>query len=326
MATTAANSFPRLVGDVGGTNARFAWLRAPGEAQSEIDNFACADFASLAQAIRHYLQRHALPQPRWCAIGIATAVVSDHVVMTNHPWSFSISEMQRDLALDRLLVINDFTAFALSLPALQPSELQQVGNGQAVHGAPLALLGAGTGLGVSGLFGGSSGQAMIAIDGVGGHVTLPASDEREERIVALLRRRYGHASAERALSGPGLENLHQALGELAGRQLPPYAASQIADHASKRSDAHCVEAVELFFSFLGTVAGDLALTLGARGGVYIGGGIVPKLGDEIQRSRFRKQFESKGRFQSYLAHIPTYVVRSSVSPALLGAARALEVS
>src|SRR5207237_10537872 len=143
MARTA-NTYPRLVGDIGGTNARFAWLAAEGEPLTDIDTLPAAEHASLLDAIRHYLSRHGKPAPRWCAIGIANPILGDLVKMTNRDWSFSISEMKRQLGLDRFVVINDFTALALSLPAMQPADLRQVGGGAAVAGAPLALLGAGT--------------------------------------------------------------------------------------------------------------------------------------------------------------------------------------
>jgi glucokinase len=312
--------FPRLVGDVGGTHARFAWIGAPGAPLSQIATYASADFASLTQAIERYLAEHAHARPRWAAIGIATAVIGDEVRMTNHPWAFSIAQVQRELGLERLVVLNDFTALALSLPALDASQLRRVGGGAAVAGAPLALLGPGTGLGVSGLLPARGGQ--VPISGEGGHVTLAAADAREAEVIELLRRRFGHASAERALSGPGLENLHQALAQLAGESRPAMTAAQIT--AAAQTDAHCAEVVELFFGLLGNVAGNLALTLGARGGVYVGGGVVLHIGERIEHSRFRERFESKGRFRDYLAAIPTWIVTAQESPALIGAARALD--
>jgi glucokinase len=324
MASMQPDSYPRLVGDIGGTNARFAWIAAPGAALERVETLPGAAFASLADAMRHYLAQQADTAPRWCAIGIANPVLGDRVQMTNRHWSFSIAAVQRELGLERFLVINDFTALALALPALQPSELRAVGRGSAVPGAPLALLGPGTGLGVSGLLPAAGGHGATPLNGEGGHVTLAATDERDERVIAVLRRRFGHASAERALSGPGIENLHQALAELAGQAPPRLTAADITDRAMDGSDARCVEAMDLFFGFLGSVAGNLALTLGARGGVYIGGGIVARLGSAIERSAFRRSFESKGRFRSYLEQIPTFVVQAEVSPALLGAARALD--
>ena len=315
-----AAGFPRLVADVGGTHARFAWIAAPDAPLAQIETYASADFSSLTQAIEHYLAEQVGARPRRAAIGIATPVTSDDVRMTNHPWAFSIARMQRELGLERLVVLNDFTALALSLPALEASQLRQVGGGAAVAGAPLALLGPGTGLGVSGLLPAPGGQ--VPISGEGGHVTLAAADAREAAVVELLRHRFGHASAERALSGPGLENLHQALAQLDGASRPAMSAVQIT--AAAATDAHCAEVLELFFSLLGNVAGNLALTLGARGGVYIGGGIVLHVADRIERSCFRERFEAKGRFRDYLAAIPTWIVTAHESPALIGAARALD--
>ena len=319
-----AVTYPRLVGDIGGTNARFGWIESAQDIPSAIATLPCADFPSVVEAVRHYLANIGKGQPAWCAIGIANPVVGDHVQMTNHDWSFSISDVKRELGLDRFLVINDFTALALSLPVLSPSDVRQVGAGTPVAGAPLALLGAGTGLGVSGLLPAGGGHGAIPINGEGGHVTLAAIDEREDEVIGILRRRFGHASAERALSGPGIENLHQAVCELAGETAPAFTAAQITGRAVARSDVRSVEALDLFFSFLGTIAGNLALSLGSLGGLYIGGGIVPRLGQAIDTSRFRQSFESKGRFRRYMAQIPTYVLQSKVSPALIGAARALD--
>jgi glucokinase len=324
MRVTQAASYPRLVGDIGGTNARFGWIAAKGASLSEVDSLPGADYASLTEAMRAFLAKRGLGAPRWCAIGIANPVVGDHVQMTNTDWSFSISQVQAEFGMSRFLVINDFTALALSLPALQPSDLRAVGGGKAVAGAPLALLGPGTGLGVSGLLPAGGGHRAIPINGEGGHVTLAATDEREEQVVAALRRRFGHASAERALSGPGIVNLHQALCELAGEAVPDWTAADVTARAQAGSDPRCVEAMAMFFSFLGTVAGNLALSLGSLGGLYIAGGIVPRLGTMIDGSRFRESFESKGRFRRYLQAIPTCVIQAKISPALVGAARALE--
>jgi glucokinase len=274
-----ANTFPRLVGDVGGTNARFAWQAARGAALSDVATLRCADHASLDAAVQRYLDSFEHALPRWAAIGIANPVVGDRVQMTNHHWTFSIEEVRRTLGLQRLLVINDFTALALSLPALGPDDVRPIGAGQPVAAAPLGLLGAGTGLGVSGLLPASGGQRAIPINGEGGHVTLAAATDREDAVVRVLRQRYGHASAERALSGPGLVNLYDAVCALDGAAAGSLDAPTITQRAIANTDRHCREVLDLFFSFLGTVAGNLALTLGARGGMYVGGGIVPRLGD-----------------------------------------------
>jgi glucokinase len=314
----------RLLGDIGGTNARFAWQAGHGAPLQDVLALATADHASVGHAIAHYLASTGRSAPPWCAIGIANPITGDRVQMTNSHWSFSLSALQAELGFERLRVINDFTALALALPDLQPSELRQLGGGAAVAGEPIGLVGPGTGLGVSGLLPGAAPGTWVPLQGEGGHVTLAAADGREEAVLRVLRERFGHASAERAVSGMGLEALHAALTTLdapgSSTALP---ATEITTRALAGSDVRCAEAVALFCSFLGSVAGNLALTLGARGGVYIGGGIVPRLGPLFAGSAFRERFEAKGRFRAYLAQIPVFVIHASVSPALLGAARAL---
>jgi glucokinase len=313
----------RLLGDVGGTNARFALQAGPAAPPEALAKFRCADFESLEAALRQYLAQPGLPVPRQGVIGIANPVDGDHVRMTNHAWQFSIEALRQALGLQKLLFINDFAALALALPTLRPDELRAVGGGAAVAGAPLALLGPGTGLGVSGLMRGADGRDLV-ISGEGGHVTLAPADDEEAAVINWLRSRFGHVSAERAVSGQGLENLYQAWNAVHGRSAPSLAAAQITERALQRSDPACDAALELFLSLLGNVAGNLALTLGARGGVYVGGGIVARLGERVDASRFRQRFEQKGRFAEYLSRIPVHLIQPGGDPALRGAARALE--
>lgn len=320
----ATASHPRLLGDVGGTNARFAWQSAAGAPIESVCTYPCRDHATLLDAMRHYLREQGKAVPPACCIGIATPMVGDRVSMTNHHWAFSISELERDLGVRRLLVINDFTALALSLPSLGAAELLQVGGQAPAAGAPVALVGPGTGLGVSGLLPAPKGAGLIPITGEGGHVTLAPANDDEAAVIAELRRRFGHASAERAVSGPGLVNLYDSLCALAGQAPQPLTAAQVTEAAIRGTDAHCVRALEMFLSMLGTVAGNLALTLGARGGVYLGGGILPRLGQRVLSSGLREAFEHKGRYKAYLAPIPIFVIHAEQSPALLGASRALD--
>ncbi|MES2098946.1 MAG: glucokinase [Pseudomonadota bacterium] len=314
----------RLLGDVGGTNARFAWQDGDGAPLRDIATIPTADHPTLAAALAHYLHGLERAAPPWCAIGIANPITGDRVQMTNSHWSFSIEAVRRELGFERFVVINDFTALALALPSLNADELRQLGGGAAVAGTPLGLIGPGTGLGVSGLVPSTEAGRWVALQGEGGHVTLAAGNAREAALLQVLRERFGHASAERAISGMGLEAIHGALSALAGASdaatLP---AAEISRRALAASDPQCVEAFDLFCAFLGNVAGNLALTLGARGGVYIGGGIVPRWGDAFTNSRFRASFEDKGRFRAYLEAIPVYVIHAEISPALLGASRAL---
>ncbi len=318
-----AEIYPRLLGDVGGTNARFAWQAAPGEPLSHVGSWLCKEHDSLLDAIRHHLRSHGLPTPRACGIGIANPVVGDRVKMTNHHWSFSIAELQRSLGVDRLVVINDFTAVALSVPWLAPQHLRRIGGGQAVADAPRAVLGPGTGLGVSGLLPAPGGR-FVAINGEGGHATLAAGNAEEAALIELLRQRFGHVSIERVLSGPGLVNLYEATATIEGAAVHTLDPADVVERARQGSDAVCATALRHFCNLLGSAAGNLALTLGARGGVYVAGGIAPRIFGEIEASDFRRRFEDKGRFGGYLAQIPTFVIASEVSPALLGASCALD--
>jgi len=314
--------FPRLLADVGGTHARFGIVASRGEGVERIRQVVCDDHASLEAAIASYLRDAAAPPPASCAIAIASPLTGDRVTMTNRDWSFSIESLRVRLGVDRVLVLNDFTALALALPTLSSGEREAVGGGDAFTGAPIALIGPGTGLGVGGLI--DAGGRRLPLASEGGHVTLSAGDAREARLVAALGREFGHASAERALSGAGLVNLYRFACAEAGSAPLHLEPQEVTERALERSDERSVEAVELFFSLLGVVAGNLALTLGARGGVYIGGGIVGRLGDWIHRSTFRARFEAKGRRQAYLASIPVWLIKPESPPALRGANVALD--
>jgi glucokinase len=325
MTVANTSSFPRLMGDVGGTNARFAVQETPGAQPSQVVTYPSVEYESFDDALRAYVAQLTCPRPRQAAVGIANPIVGDRVQMTNFHWSFSIEAVRRALDFDRLLLINDFTALALSLPALQPEHLRRIGSGGAVDPtAAVGLIGPGTGLGVSGLLRVDGGQRSVPLGGEGGHVSLAPANAREDAVVAALRERFGHASAERALSGMGLVNLYEALCAIDGTTAASLDPAGVTGAATAGSDARCVEAVEIFFGFLGSVAGNLALTLGSRGGMYIGGGIVPRLGDWIDRSTFRERFVAKGRFRDYLDGIPTWLIHAETSPALIGAARALD--
>lgn len=308
-----------LVADIGGTNARFGLVEGEGARPTRVHKYRCADFPRLEDAAEAYFQTQGI-RPARAAIAVATAVTGDRVSMTNHHWAFSVAETRARLRLDQLLVLNDFTALALALPLLPREALHQVGAGAPAADTPLALLGPGTGLGVSGLI--PAGDRYIPLQSEGGHVTYGAANAREGEILAVIGRRYPHLSVERLTSGPGLVNLYQAISQLAGAEPEELAPEQISGRAIAGECPHCAEALETFCSILGTAAGNLVLTIGARGGVYIGGGIVPKLGEYFVRSRFRAAFEYRGRFSDYLAAVPSYVIHAD-QPALLGAADAL---
>jgi len=319
-----ARLFPRLLADVGGTNARFAWQAARGAPITDLRILPCADHPTLQAAMHAYLDGLGRGQPAAAAIAIANPITGDQVHMTNHDWSFSQSALQAEFGLHTLRLLNDFTALALALPGLPAAELRQIGGGAAQPGAAIGLLGAGTGLGVSGLLPNGRG-GWVPIEGEGGHVTLPAVTPRERLVMDGLIQRHGRASAERLLCGHGLVEACEILcaGDGVNARTPKTAA-EVTEAALSGRLPQAQEALAMFCAQLGSVAGNLALTLGARGGVYIGGGIVPRLGSWFDASPFRQRFEAKGRFGPYLSAIPVWVITSSQSPALMGAARALD--
>jgi glucokinase len=316
----AATTETWLAGDIGATNARFGLLSRHGEIL-HTRTFPVEDYATIEEALDAYLgERGGLAMPHQGALAIASPVTGDDVAMTNHPWHFSIAGLRTRLGLERLRVINDFTAVALALPRLGQSDRQPVGGGRAVAGAPIGVLGPGSGLGVSGLI--PAGRSRVALTGEGGHVTMSPASERESAVLDQMRRHFDHVSAERVLSGPGLVNIYNALAALDRVPAHGYTAAQITDAATTAADPQCGEALALFCAMLGTVAGNLALTLGARGGVYVAGGIVPRLGAAFAASPFRRRFEAKGRLGPYLRAIPTWVVIHRL-PAFLGCAAVL---
>jgi len=315
MVTSSAAVTTWLVGDIGATHARFGLVSPHGKVLHS-RTVADMDYPTIEAALAAFLEeRGALSMPRQGAIAIASPITGDQVAMTNHPWRFSIRELQEQFGFERLDVINDFTALALALPRLRPEDRLAVGGGGGVTGMPIGVLGPGSGLGVSGLMPSKSG--WIPLTGEGGHATMAPAGDRESAVLDRMRRHFDHVSAERVLSGPGLVNLYDTLAELDSIPTRGYTAPQITDLAARAEDPLCVETLAIFCAMLGTMAGNLALTLGARGGVYIGGGIVPRLGQTFIDSPFRERFEAKGRFRSYLEAIPTFVVTHPL-PAFLG--------
>jgi glucokinase len=325
---TSARGFadgPRLLADIGGTNARFALELAPGHI-ALIEVLACCDHPTLAEALRAYLASPALAAAgavpiRHAGIAIANPVTGDYVRMTNHHWEFSIEALRRECGFDTLLVVNDFSALARSLPQLTDGQKQQVGGGAPELGSPLGLIGAGTGLGVSGLI--PAGDGWTALRSEGGHVTFSPANEIEVTILQFAWREFAHVSAERLLSGAGVELIYRALAHLRGVAGPDLGAPEISRRALAGECALCDEVVETFCGMLGTVAGNLAVTLGAQGGIYIGGGIVPRLGARFAASSFRRRFEQKGRFAAWLAGVPTWVITAEY-PAFVGMSAILE--
>jgi glucokinase len=309
-----------LIGDIGATNARLA-LVGPERKIARVRVLATADYAKIEDAIDGYIAAEANGRPTQAVLAVASPVTGDRISLTNSPWTFSIGELQGRLGLRHLRIVNDLTATALAVPQLTERDRVQIGPGQPVADAPIGIIGPGTGLGVGALV--RAGQDWVTIPSEGGHVTMAPGDARESAVLDLMRRRFDHVSAERVISGQGLVNLYNALCETERVPAASYTAPQITDAAIGARDPRCNETVAMFCAMLGTVAGNLALTLGARGGIYVAGGIVPKLGSAFAQSAFRARFEQKGRMQAYLAPIPTYVITHAV-PAFLGAATLLD--
>lgn len=315
-------AYTRLAIDIGGTNIRLGLLAGGSLLPQHISGYRIDDFAGLADVIELYLsqqdERAALEE---AAIAVATPITGDHIKLTNHDWNFSVTEIHRRFGFRRLKVVNDFTALALSIPWLHQDERQHVGAGEADPDGAIALLGAGTGLGVSGLV--QTDGGYFPLSGEGGHVTLGARNARELAIFEHFWQKYGHMSAERLLSGTGLSEFYQVIRRLDGLDDAPLRPEEITARTLDGSCASCAEVMTLFCEWLGVVAANLVLTLGASGGLYIGGGIVPKLGDYFLSSGFRKAFETKGRFEGFMQQVPVYVIQAE-QPALRGAAYALD--
>ncbi len=297
-----------LLADVGGTRARLAFLAADGALGparvTENDRFPDL-YALLASA----LEKHPADRARLgVALAVAAPVTGDAVTMTNRSWDFSIARVERALGVACLRVINDFAAIAWSIPVLGAGHTRANGGtiGSAPEAGPIGVLGPGTGLGVSGLIPCAAGYAALSSEG--GHVTLAPDGEEEEAVLARVRRRFGHASAERLVSGPGLVTLYECLATLAGLETQALRPEEVSALACGASDPIAERALALFFGLLGSVAGNLALTLGALGGVYLAGGILPRLAEPLMASSFRERFVAKRRYRRYLEAIPTRLI------------------
>lgn len=306
-----------LLADIGGTNSRFALCESGSYDIHEQRKYPNREFSGLEDVLAHYLHE-VNAKPAHACIAVACPVLGDEVGLTNIHWSFSISSMARQFGLN-LHVTNDFTALAMAIPQMQGTDvIKQIGGGSPVEQKPIGVLGPGTGLGVSGLL--WSKHGWVPIQGEGGQVGLKAGNDLEIAILHYAQKVFGFVCAERIISGIGLSFLHKALLEINGRPTEELKAEEItrAALADKHSDAR--HAVEIFCGMLGAFAGDHALTLGAFGGIYIGGGVTPQLEHLFTDGPFRQRFEDKGRFTDYVKNIPTYMLRSHSSPALLGAA------
>jgi glucokinase len=303
-----------LLADIGGTNARFACL--DGERLGPTDSVPVEDYPRFDQAVTAFLGRRGAGAPLSAAVlAVAGAVEKNHASITNSSWVIDAAELQNAFSLHHVRIINDFEAIAWSVPRLARTDLFPIGGGERTAEAPAVVLGPGTGLGLACFLRRPDESVVISTEG--GHVTLPGTSRREDAVIAHLRDRFDHVSAERAVSGPGLANLYEAIGALDGAAVPLRSGVEITDAALNGTCKFSREALDMFCAMLGTIAGNAALTFGARGGVYIGGGIAPRITEYLARSQFRTRFEAKGRFRSYVAGISSSVIVHP-EPAFIG--------
>lgn len=300
-----------LIGDIGGTNARLSLLNlADGEITTPII-YSTSENDSLESCILKFKKETKAEFESVC-IAVASPITGDYIKMTNNPWEFSISAMKTTLGLKDLIVINDFTAMCMSVTVIDKDSLVKIGGGEPDLSAPIAVYGAGTGLGVAHLI--HVGNKWVPLSGEGGHVDLAPANVSEDMILMALRGRIGHVSAERVLSGPGLVNLYEAIAMRNERVRENMKPSDVTAGAlSDPADPDCLEALNTFCRLMGRFGGNLALTMSTFGGVYIAGGVVPRFIDFFKNSKFREAFEDKGRFKSFLQRIPVYVITDNLA-------------
>ncbi len=311
-----SQSIINLVADIGGTNIRLGYFEQAGDVMA-LEVFQCAQYPSLSAVIKTYIDQQQLNDKTINAcLAIACPVENDLISMTNLPWEFSRSALKNELNLNKLLLINDYTAIAHAVPFLNDEQKVQIGNGDVVDNNPISICGPGTGLGVANVIP-VGGQQWQALGGEGGHVDFSPVDHTEIQILEFLLTKYQHVSYEQLLSGLGLEQIYQAFNHIEQAEAPDLSAKEISEKALAQSCDLCEQTLAQFCKILGSFAGNLGLTFASFGGVYIAGGIVPRFIDYFKQSEFRSRFESKGRI-TFNRTIPTFVITES-QPGILGA-------
>jgi len=311
-----------LVGDIGGTNARFAFVAPGSTVPMPLARYRVADFASFEQVLEQLIgdwQNQGLPEsgPSHTCLAVAAPPHLKTISFTNSPWRFDHALLGQYLGDSQLEIINDFAAVARALPALTASDVEQIGAGESQRNKPMVSIGPGTGTGVATVVFDKLGKPVI-LEGEGGHVDFAPITDMEFEVLKHLRARFGRVSIERLLCGAGIVNIYQALAAIRGQQAEFEAPGDIGA-AAQKDNPLASEAMAMFFAVLGSSAGNLALTSGALGGVFIAGGIAPRYIDLLRRSDFRARFLAKGRFADYTTNIVTYVITHE-DPGLLGAA------
>ncbi|MEW6982966.1 glucokinase [Colwelliaceae bacterium 6471] len=305
-----------LVADIGGTNIRLGLVESSGNITA-LKVYTCSEFDGLASVIKTYIESEGINgQTINACLAIACPVDNDLICMTNLPWNFSQAALKEELGLNKLLLINDYTAIAHAVTLLDDTQKIQIGSGSVIAGRPISICGPGTGLGVANAV--CVDDHWISLGGEGGHVDFAPIDETEQQILTFLLTKYQHVSYEQLLSGMGIEQIYQAFVSIENLSLPQLLAKDISQRALDNSCSVCVKTLNQFCKILGSFAGNLALTLSSFGGVYIAGGIVPRFIDFLKASEFRNRFESKGRLSHFNLEIPTFVITES-QPGILGA-------
>ncbi|HLH93936.1 MAG TPA: glucokinase [Xanthobacteraceae bacterium] len=303
-----------VLGDIGGTNVRLAELRDG--VLGPVAHMAVADHLQFGDVLAAFMagraDRDSILQAMF---GVAGVIDDDRCALTNNSWVIDARELRDRFGFDRVQLVNDFEAVAWSLPQLGPRHVRQIGLGKPKPLAPMAVLGAGTGLGVAAYV--PVGQGATVMRSEGGHTALAGASLREDAIIATLRKQFGYVSAERVLSGAGLENLYNAIASLDSLTAPRRDAAAIVEAARGGNCATSAAALETFCALFGAVAGDFALAFGAQGGVYIAGGIAAHLRDYLPSSQFRTRFDAKGKMSRYVEAIPAYLILHD-DPAFLG--------
>lgn len=307
-----------LIADIGGTNARFALYRDQQIVDGSITVLACNDFDNLDAAVKHYLSSQQTTVDHAC-MAFACPVASGEINMTNNHWAFNSREMQQRLNLTTFKVINDFTAQALALPELPEASLLKIGGGEPLESAAKLIIGPGTGLGVAGLK--PVAEHWLPLPGEGGHAAVSPTCEQDFAVLEKLQQQLGYVSWESVLCGSGLEQLYRVHSELAG--INDERKDVEITTGALNDEPLCKQVLMHFFSLLGRAASNAALTLGAQGGVYIAGGIIPRVKELFAESDFRREFERNDKMSGYVANIPTYLITHD-NPGLLGAGAAMD--
>ncbi len=317
---TLRNKHPYIVADIGGTNSRFGLVTERNEDGYRIieqQKYPSIQFSGIEQATQHYIESLHGKKYTGACLAVAGPIAGDSVCLTNLNWHFSTSQVQKDLELPALEVINDFAAYAYAAPLVKPEHLLVLNQGKPVENSPIAVMGPGTGFGVASII--TSGGVSGVIPAEGGHMTIAAKSALQSAVIEALSKDFSHVCVETILSGPGLRNLYKALNQVEGLSMPQLRAYQITEQAFSDNQSLAYRTLRLFCLWLGQVTGDLALNLGARGGIYLGGGILLRLTSFLSDSDFIKGFTDKGKVQSYLEDIPVKLITEGNS-ALHGAA------